>query len=267
MSYQSEPIEPQNDDSFNLGRATGLTAVKAVPLTVSEALLQHSSEKKRLKRGILADSEEKRVFEKILYLPYIDFTYQYPVQRGFLSKQSAVGQGRSVALALREVDFGFYPELASLARQVIDIDLGQDSIIPGVDSTTLIDERLDELKQTLSEYDRQLQELSSQCNSLLKTDPTRQAIKDNIDHLKGTRDTRWKMFADGLKLPSRIDLEKIELLEGSLFYMPYFIVKFILNRESRFLVWDREGKESDSLADELEKNHKFRELVQSHAMS
>jgi len=34
--------------------------------------------------------------------------------------------------------------------------------------------------------------------------------------------------------------------------------------ESRFLVWDREGKENDVIADELTKNGRFRELIQSH---
>ena len=75
------------------------------------------------------------------------------------------------------------------------------------------------------------------------------------------------MFADGLKLPSKIDLEKLELLEGSLFYMPYYIAWFSRRGESRFLVWDREGKENDAIADELTKNSKFRELIQSHGMS
>jgi len=102
-------------------------------------------------------------------------------------------------------------------------------------------------------------------NSLLKTENAMQDLKDSSDHLKKIREVRWKMFADGLKLPSKIDLEKIELLEGSLFYMPYFMVKFIRAGESRFFVWDREGKENESLSDELMKNSKFRDLVQSYA--
>ena len=72
------------------------------------------------------------------------------------------------------------------------------------------------------------------------------------------------MFADGLKLPSKINLEKFELLEGNLFYIPYFVARFSRGGESRFLVWDREGKENETIAEELAKNGKFRELVQSH---
>jgi len=49
--------------------------------------------------------------------------------------------------------------------------------------------------------------------------------------------------------------------------MPYYIAWFSRSGESRFLVWDREGKENDAIADELMKNSKFRELIQSHGMS
>ncbi len=269
------------------------TVVKALPMLVPETTLQHDAEKKRVKRGILSDSEERRIFEKTLYLPYLDFTYQYPAQKGFLSKQAVIGQGRSVVLALREVDLGFYPDLAALAHQLVDVEAESDSIVQGIESTVLVNERLEELKkvlsdydyqlqelekqynsllktenarqEVLSDYDYQLQELEKQYNSLLKTENARQVVKESIDHLKKTREVRWKMFADGLKLPRKIDLEKIELLEGSLFYMPYFMVKFTRGGESRFLVWDREGKENESLADELMKNNKFRDLVQSYA--
>ena len=241
------------------------TVVKALPMLVPETTLQHDAEKKRVKRGILSDSEERRIFEKTLYLPYLDFTYQYPAQKGFLSKQAVIGQGRSVVLALREVDLGFYPDLAALAHQLVDVEAESDSIVQGIESTVLVNERLEELKKVLSDYDYQLQELEKQYNSLLKTENARQVVKESIDHLKKTREVRWKMFADGLKLPRKIDLEKIELLEGSLFYMPYFMVKFTRGGESRFLVWDREGKENESLADELMKNNKFRDLMQSYA--
>ncbi len=241
------------------------TVVKVLPMLVPETTLQHDAEKKRVKRGILSDSEERRIFEKTLYLPYLDFTYQYPAQKGFLSKQAVIGQGRSVVLALREVDLGFYPDLAALAHQLVDVEAESDSIVQGIESTVLVNERLEELKKVLSDYDYQLQELEKQYNSLLKTENARQVVKESIDHLKKTREVRWKMFADGLKLPRKIDLEKIELLEGSLFYMPYFMVKFTRGGESRFLVWDREGKENESLADELMKNNKFRDLMQSYA--
>jgi len=72
------------------------------------------------------------------------------------------------------------------------------------------------------------------------------------------------MFADGLKLPSKIDLETFEFLEGSVFYMPYFLARFSRGGESRFLAWDRGGKENDTIEEELTKNSKFRDLVQSH---
>ncbi len=241
--------------------------VKALPMAVSEAALQHDAEKKRIKKGLLGGSEEHRVFEKTLYLPYLDFTYQFSAEKGLISKQTVLGQGRSVVLALREVDLGFYPELATLAPQLIDIESDSGSIVHGVDSTVLVSERLEELKQVLSDYDNQLQELSKQYDSLLKTDRAKEDIKDSIDHLKKTRETRWKMFADGLNLPSKVDLGKLELLEGRLFYMPYYIVWFSRRGESRFLVWDREGKENDAIADELMKNSKFRDLVQSQGMS
>jgi hypothetical protein len=82
--------------------------------------------------------------------------------------------------------------------------------------------------------------------------------------MKKTRETRWKMFADGLKLPSKIDLEKLELLEGNLFYIPYFVARFSRGGESRFLVWNREGKENETIAEELMKNSKFRELIRTY---
>jgi len=233
-------------------------------MMVPESIVQQDAEKKRVKKGILGGSEERFVFGKTLYLPYLEFTYQYSTEKGFLSKQSVLAQGRSAVMALREVNLGFYPELVSLLPQLAEVDASPGSIVRGVDSTSLVSERLEELKTMLSDYDGQLQELSKQYDSLTKTDRARQEIKENIDHLKRTRETRWKMFADGLKLPSRIDLEKFEFLEGNLFYMPYFVARFSRGGESRFLVWDRAGKENETIAEELMKNGRFREVVQSH---
>ena len=238
--------------------------VKALPMLLPESVAQQDAEKKRVKRGILGGSEERFVFGKILYLPYLEFTYQYSIEKGFFSKQMFLAQGRSAVMALREVNLGFYPELVSLLPQLIDIEADSGSVVQGVDSTILVSERLEGLRTMLSDYDGQLQDLSKQYDSLTKTDRARQEIKENIDHLKRTRETRWKMFADGLKLPSKIDLEKFELLEGNLFYMPYFVARFSRGGESRFLVWDLEGKENETIAEELTKNGKFRELVQSH---
>jgi hypothetical protein len=233
-------------------------------MLVPESLVQQDAEKKRVKKGILGGSEERFVFGKTIYFPYLEFTYQYTTEKGFLSKQSLLAQGRSVVMALRQVNLGFYPELISIMPQLADMEPESGSVVQGVDSTILVSERLDELRRMLSDYDHQLQELSKQRDSLTKRDSAKQEIKESIDHLKKTRDTRWKMFADGLKLPSKIDLEKFELLEGGLFYIPYFVARFSRGGESRFLVWDREGKENETIAEELTKNGKFRELVQSH---
>ncbi len=238
--------------------------VRALPMLVPESLVQQDAEKKRVKKGILGGSEERFVFGKTIYLPYLEFTYQYSTEKGFLSKQNVLAQGRSAVMALREVNLGFYPELVSLLPQLIDIEPDSGSVVHGVDSTILVSERLEELKTMLSDYDSQLQELSKQYDSLTKTDRARQEIKENIDHLKQTREARWKMFADGLKLPSKIDLEKFGFLEGNLFYMPYFVTRFSRGGESRFLVWDRAGKENETIAEELMRNNKFRELVQSY---
>ena len=249
---------------LNEGAVPGQITVKALPMLVPESNVQQDAEKKRVKKGILGGSEERFIFGKILYLPYIDFTYQYSTEKGLLSKQTAIGRGRSVVMALREVNLGFYPELVSLVPQLSEIESDSGSVIQGVDSTILVSERLEELKTMLSDYDKQLLELSKQHDSLTKIDQAKREIKENIDHLKKTREMRWKMFADGLKLPSKIDPEKFDLLEGNLFYMPYFFAKFSRGGESRFSVWDREGKENDTIAEELMKNNKFRDLVQSH---
>lgn len=239
--------------------------MKALPMLVPEFVLLRAAEKRREKRGILDDSEEQMIFAKTLNLPYLDFTYRYSAEKGFRSKQTILSEGRSVLMALREASFGFAPELISLVQQLSEVESLPDSIIPSVGSTVLVSEMLNELRNTLSEYDRRLLELSSQYDSLEKTDGRRNDLKDNIDHLKKTRETRWKIFADGLKLPSRTDLDKLEVLQGNLFYMPYFIVEFRQERESRFLVWDRHGKENDPIADELAKNEKFRRLIQSYS--
>jgi len=250
--------------SLNEGAAPEKDIVRALPMLVPESVVQQNSEKKRVKKGILGGSEERTVFGKTLYLPYLDFSYQYSTERGFLSKQSVLAQGRSVVMGLREVNLGFYPELVSIMHQLTDVEPESGSVVQGVDSTILVSERLDELKKMLSDYDHQLQELSKQRESLTKTDSARQEIKENIDHMKKTRETRWKMFSDGLRLPSKIDLETFELLEANLFYIPYFVARFSRGGESRFLVWDREGKENETIAEELTKNGKFRELVQTH---
>ena len=264
MSYHQERLEPEEIKRMEEGPAPEQITVKALSMLVPESVVQQNAEKKRVKRGILGGSEERVVFGRTLYLPYLDFTYQYSTEKGFLSKQSVLSQGRSVFMALREVNMGFDPELVSIAPQLADLEIDAGSVVQGVDSTILVSERLDELRGMLSDFDHQLQELSKRYDSLTKTDRARKEIKENIDHLRKTRETRWKMFADGLKLPSKVDLEKFELLEGNLFYMPYFVARFSRGGESRFLVWDRAGKENETIAEELMKNGKFRDLIQSY---
>src|SRR6266705_1286816 len=194
------------------GTAPEHSTIRALPLLVPESIVQQDAERKRVKRGILGGSEERFVFGKTLYLPYLEFSYQYSTAKGFLSKQNVLVQGRSVVMALREVNLGFYPELISLLPQLADVESDSGSVMQGVDSTILVGERLDELREMLSDYEKQLLELWKQHDSLTKTDPAKQEIKENIDHLKKTREMRWKMFADGLKLPSKVDLEKFEYL-------------------------------------------------------
>jgi hypothetical protein len=133
--------------------------IKALPMIVPDTVLQHDAEKKRIKKGILDDSEEQAIFEKMLYLPYLDFTYQFPTEKGLLSKQTVLEQGRSVVLALREADFGFSPELAVLAPQLVETESEPESIVEGVDSTVLVNERLEELKRVLSDYDMEWENL------------------------------------------------------------------------------------------------------------
>lgn len=266
MAYELScgTFEPGDIKRLNVGTAPEQIIVKALSMLVPESLVQQDAEKKREKKGILGGAEERFVFGKTLYLPYLDFTYQYATEKGFLSKRSVLGQGRSVVMALREVNLGFNPELISVVPQVVDTERDSSSVVLGVDSTILVSERLNELKTVLSNYDNQLLELTKQSESLTKTDRAKQEIKENIDHLKRTRETRWAIFADGLKLPSKIDLEKFEFLEGNLFYTPYFVTRFSRGGESRFLVWDREGKENETISEELMKNGKFRDLIQSH---
>src|SRR5260370_8131849 len=107
-------------------------------MLVPESLVQQDAEKKRVKKGILGGSEERFVFGKTIYLPYLEFTYQYSTEKGFLSKQNVLAQGRSAVMALREVNLGFYPELVSLLPQLIDIEPDSRSVAHAVHSTPLI---------------------------------------------------------------------------------------------------------------------------------
>jgi len=263
MSYHRGPLEPGEVKRLKAGTIPARIQVRVLPMAVPDEELLREAERKRAKRGILGGAEEKAELAKTLYLPFLDFTYQYSMRKGLLSKQTVLNKGRSVLLALREVEFGFEPSLLELAPQLVEAELESGSMVPGVDSTTLVQERLDELKHLLSEYDEQVEGLREKKGSRSKEDPAKATLKDHIDHLEEARSSRWRMFADGLKLPSKTDPNTLEVLHGSLFYIPYFIVKLSRGGESRFLVWDRRGKENEIIADELMKNRKFRELAES----
>jgi hypothetical protein len=170
-------------------------------------------------------------------------------------------------LALREANLGFDPRLVALAPLLVERGEDSASVVNGVDSTVLVSERLAELKNLLRDYEVQSEERLKQYEALPKESPARENLKENIEFLRNTKLLRWKMFADGLQLPPRLDLDKLELLDGTLFYMPFFIAKLSRGGERRYLVWNREGKEDDTIADELAKNHKFRDLVETHAKS
>jgi hypothetical protein len=241
--------------------------VRAVPLSVPEEVLLRDTDRKRAKKGLLGGSPERIVFAKTIFLPYLDFTYRFPAEKGLLSKQTVISDGRSTLLALREANFGFDPALVALAPMLADTQEDSLSIIRGVDSTVLVGERLAELKNLLRDYELQSEERSKQYEALPKESPARENLKENIEFLRKTKLLRWKMFADGLQLPPRLDLDKLELLDGTLFYMPYFIAKLSRGGERRYIVWNREGKEDETIADELTKNHKFRDLIETHTNS
>ncbi|HLE65266.1 MAG TPA: hypothetical protein VI816_03960, partial [Candidatus Bathyarchaeia archaeon] len=267
MSYHRGPLEPGEVKKLKAGATPERMQVRVLPLMVPEEGLMREAERKRAKGGILSGAEEKAAFAKTFYLPYLDFSYEYSAKKGFLSKQTVLNQGRSALLALREADLGFDPSLVELAPQLVEAELDSDSIIRGVDSTTLVQERLDELRRLLSDYEKQLEGLHGKKGAVSKDDPKGLSLKDHIEHLEEARSSRWRIFADGLKLPSKTGPSTLELLEGGLLYIPYFIVKLSRGGESRFLVRDRRGKENDTIADELMKNRKFRELIESRATS
>ena len=166
---------------------------------------------------------------------------------------------------MREVQFGFDPGLVEVVPRLVEMELDPDSVLQGVYSTTLVQERLDELKRLLSDYDRQMEGLRGERGSSSKADPTGQTLKEHVEQMERARSSRWKIFADGLKLPSKTDPNTLELLDGRLFYIPYYVVKLTRAGESRFLVWDRQGRQNDTIADELTKNRKFRDLIESRA--
>ena len=240
--------------------------VRAVPVVVPEEVFLRDTDRKRAKKGLLGGTEERIVFAKTIFLPYLDFTYRFPAEKGLVSKQTVISEGRSTILALREANFGFDPRLVALIPMLADMEEDSASIVKGIDSTALVSERLAELKNLLRDYEVQSEERSKQYEALPKESPARENLKENIEYLRKTKLLRWKMFADGLQLPQKLDLDRLELLEGTLFYMPYFIAKLSRGGERRYIVWNREGKEDETIADEMTKNNKFRALVETHAL-
>src|SRR2546425_13215173 len=119
MAYQlsNGDTRIQEVRTLNQGVAPERVIVKALPMLVPESAVQHYAEKKRVKRGILGGSEERFVFGKTLYLPYLEFSYQYSTAKGFLSKQSVLAHGRSAGMGLREGNLGFYPGIISFLPQ------------------------------------------------------------------------------------------------------------------------------------------------------
>lgn len=260
-------MEPLEIKRLKEGAAPEKMTVKAVPLAVPEEVFLRDTDRKRAKKGILGGTEEKVVFAKKIFLPYLDFTYRFPAEKGLLSKQTVISEGRSTVLALREANFGFDPKLAVLAPMLIDMEQDSPSVVAGIDSTVLVSERLAELKNLLRDYEVQSEERTKQYEALPKESPTRDSLKENIEFLRKTKLLRWKMFADGLQLPAKLDLDKLELLDGSLFYIPYFISKLSRGGEARYIVWNHEGREDDTIADEMTKNKKFRTLIEAHMLT
>ncbi len=265
MSYHRGPLEPGEVKRLRMGLLPEKLTVRILPLSVPEQVLLGELEKKRKKRGLFGGLEEKVRLARTLYLPYLEFSYRYSAEKGFVSKQTVINEGKSAVLALREVDSGFQPELVQLVPQLIEADMEPSSVISGVDSTTLVEERLEALKKLLFEQDAQIGQLSRENGSAPRNGATKDQLKERLESLKRARESNWKTFQERLGLPYKLDLSNLELVDGSLFYVPYFIAKLSQGRESRFLVWDRSGRENGAMAAEIASNMKLRELIESRS--
>src|SRR3989442_15259867 len=96
--------------------------VRVAPSIVPEEVFLRDTDRKRAKKGLLGGSEEKIVFAKTIFLPYLDFTYCFSTEKGLLSKQTGITEGRSKMLALRETKPGFDPRLVTMAPQLVYIE-------------------------------------------------------------------------------------------------------------------------------------------------
>jgi len=141
-----------------------------------------------------------------------------------------VNEGRSAAFGLPEVDFGFQPELLQKLPETRRSDLASSEVIAGLDSTSPVKGRIEELRKLLAEVE---EEQKGQLEPGRKAQSSASS-SGTVDALKRVTETRWKAFAEGLGLSSKRALETLEVLDGSLFYVPYFIAKFARGSETRY---------------------------------
>src|SRR6266852_1849996 len=95
MSYHRGPLEPAEVKRLREGLLPEKLTVRILPLGVPEHVLLGEVERKRRKRGLFGGSEEKVGLARTLYLPYLEFSYRYSVEKGFVSKQRVLTQGKS----------------------------------------------------------------------------------------------------------------------------------------------------------------------------
>src|SRR6266571_3980189 len=228
ISYHRGPLESGELKRLREGASPEKLTARILPLSIPEVVFRDEVERRRAKGGVLRGSVERVISAKILYLPYLEFSYRYSVRKGFISKHPVIHEGKSVTIDLSEIDFGFQPALLQKLPETRTSDVGISEVLPGVDSTSFVKERIEELRRLIS---------------------------------RNAAEPRWKLFAEGLSLSSKTDLETLEVLGGKLFYVPYFIAKLSRDSESRYLVLDRSGKEDSRLTLELMNNTRFREIV------
>ena len=228
ISYHRGPLESGELKRLREGVPPEKLTARILPLSMPEVIFKDEVEKRRAKGGVLRGSVERVISGKTLYLPYLEFSYRYSVRKGFISKHPVIHEGKSVIIDMSEIDFGFQPELLQKLPETRTSDVSVSAVLSGLDSTSFVKERIEELRRLIS---------------------------------RNAGELRWKLFAEGLSLSSKTDLETLEVLGGKLFYVPYFIAKLSRNSESRYLVLDRSGKEDSRLTLELMNNTRFRDSV------
>ncbi len=259
ISYHRGPLETSELKRLREGVGPEKLTARVLPLIVPEAVFRQEVERKRGKRGLFRGSDEGVVFERVVYLPYLEFSYRYSVKKGLVSKQIVINEGKSVALGLADVDFGFQPEFLQRLAESGKSEVDPSELITGLESTTFVKRKIDDLRRLLAEEANQ----KGERELARKNTGSKQNSAEAVDALRRMKEARWKIFADGLKLSSTQDLETLEVLDGTLFYIPYFIAKLSRGPESRYLAWDRFGKEDLRITLELARNTKFRDLVEA----